>query len=244
MSYGDAYQRLSKYRRNDLKGKKLDWENRPELYKEYPPHLERLMLNKPQTTGGKALYNLLLERRSHRHFLNNNVQAEHLSQVLWAIQGITLKTEHHQFRASPSAGALYPVETYCVINRVEGFKPGVYYFQIPNHSLILLKKGSYGQELASAALGQTMMKDAAFNLVWSAVIERSKWKYDQRAYRYIYLDAGHIAQNAALAALSCGLSSCQVGAFFDSEVDSILNLDGEKEFSIYMTAIGTPAKYR
>jgi len=82
MSYGDAYQRLSKYRRNDLKGKKLDWENRPELYKEYPPHLERLMLNKPQTTGGKALYNLLLERRSHRHFLNNNVQAEHLSQVL------------------------------------------------------------------------------------------------------------------------------------------------------------------
>ncbi|MDZ4133768.1 MAG: SagB/ThcOx family dehydrogenase [Dethiobacteria bacterium] len=72
-------------------------------------------------------------------------------------------------------------------------------------------------------------------------MERSKWKYEQRAYRYIYLDAGHIAQNSALAAVSLGLGSCQIGAFFNAEADEIIGLDGESEFVIYMTAVGETA---
>ncbi|MDW7739413.1 MAG: nitroreductase family protein [Bacillota bacterium] len=63
-------------------------------------------------------------------------------------------------------------------------------------------------------------------------------RYDQRACRYIYLDAGHIGQNAALAAVSCGLGSCQVGAFFDDEVNLIIDVDGVNETAVYMAAIG------
>ncbi len=236
--YGDDFQRLSKYKRENLGGRALDWDRKPGQYKTYPPELEMFELEKPDRTGGGPLYSMLQQRRSERSYKPVAISIHKLSQVLWATQGVTLRTEYHQFRTAPSAGGLFPIETYCVINNVEGFKPGVYHYQVPLHSLILLKEGNYGLELARAALGQKMLRDAAFNLIWSAMIERSRWKYEQRAYRYIYLDAGHIAQNTALAAVSCGLGSCQVGAFFDHEVDEIIGVDGENEFAIYMTAVG------
>lgn len=75
---------------------------------------------------------------------------------------------------------------------------------------------------------------------WAAIFQRSKWKYHQRAYRYVYLDAGHIAQNVALAAVALGLGSCQVAALYDDEVDALLGVDGTEESVIYMTVVGRP----
>ncbi len=238
MSYGDKFQKLSKYGRDSLEGRSLDWENKPPLYKSYPPGHELFELTKPDREGGMPLYRTLQLRRSERSYRQDSLPEEILSQVLWAAQGLTLATEYHQFRTAPSAGGLFPIETYCVINNVKGFKPGVYHYQVPYHALLLVREGSFGPALARAALGQNMLQYCAFNLVWTAVIERSKWKYEQRAYRYIYLDAGHIAQNAALAAVSCNAGSCQVGAFFDDEVNEIIGIEGEMEFVVYMSSFG------
>ena len=76
--------------------------------------------------------------------------------------------------------------------------------------------------------------------VWTAIVERAKWKYRQRGYRYIYLDAGHIAENLALAAVSLGLGACQIGALFDDEINTILGVDGQEETAIYMSVVGVP----
>ncbi len=239
ITYGDDFQKLSKYRRESLSGKGLDWANKPPLYKIYPPELKRFELPKPRQAGGLPLFSIIKGRRSERNFSNNAVSETVFSQILWAVQGITQADEYHQLRAAPSAGGLFPIETYCFVNLVAGFEPGIYHYQVPDHNLVLIRPGSFGTELAKAALSQKMVRDAAFNLVWSAMIERSKWKYDQRAYRYVYLDAGHIGQNAALAAVACGLGSCQIGAFFDEEVNALIEVDGTAETAVYMTAIGT-----
>jgi SagB-type dehydrogenase family enzyme len=82
------------------------------------------------------------------------------------------------------------------------------------------------------------MAEAGAVFIWAAVFERTKWKYKQRAYRYIYLDTGQIAQNLALAAVSLGLGSCQIGALYDDEVNSLLDIDGGEESVVYMTAVG------
>lgn len=219
----------------------MDWSRKAETYKKYPADLERIELEKPDTTGGRPLYELLEQRLSERRFRDNPLGKQEFSQLLWAAQGITLATEHHQFRTAPSAERLYPVETYVVVNRAENLKAGVYHYQVPGHGLVLLAEGSFGPQLARAALGQEFLAQAVFVFVWSAMVKRSKWKYDQRAYRYIYLDAGHIAQNAALAALSCGLGSCQVAAFYDDEVNRIIGVDGNEETALYMTAVGAPS---
>jgi SagB-type dehydrogenase family enzyme len=76
--------------------------------------------------------------------------------------------------------------------------------------------------------------------IWTAVFQRSKWKYMQRAYRYIYLDVGHIAQNLALASVALGLGSCQIGALYDEEVNDLVGVDGREESAVYMSAVGKP----
>ena len=238
MGFGEDFQRHSKYRRDTLSGRELDWENMPETYKQYPPDLKRVKLPEPDTEGGAPLFQLLKKRRSVRSFAPMPLDAKILSQILWAAMGISFDSGQYQFRTAPSAGALYPVETYVLINRVTGFNPGIYHYNVQNHTLTLLREGQFGRNMARAALGQVVVEKAPVVLIWSSLVRRGMWKYEQRAYRYFYLDAGHIAQNAALAAVSLGMGSCQIGAFFDDEVNELLQLDGEKETALYMTAFG------
>lgn len=238
MCFGDDYQRLTKHNRQTLRGRELDWENMPESYKRYPAELQRFELPKPDLSDGGPLFQVMARRRSVRSFAGRALAAKLLSQLLWAAQGITLNTGPYQFRTAPSAGALYPVETYVLVNRVDGFEPGIYHYGVQEHVLTLLREGDFSRVLARAVLGQGMVEKAAVVFAWSALVRRGTWKYEQRAYRYFYLDAGHIAQNVALAAVSLGLGSCQIGAYFDDEVNAVLQLDGEKETALYLTALG------
>jgi SagB-type dehydrogenase family enzyme len=144
----------------------------------------------------------------------------------------------YELRVAPSAGALYPVETYLSVQKVEGIGQGIYHYNVRLHELDLLRSGDLRFDLARAALDQDFLAEAAVVFAWTAVFPRSKWKYQERAYRYVYLDAGHIAQNVALAAVALGLGSCQVAALFDEEVNALLGVDGKEESIIYMTAVG------
>jgi SagB-type dehydrogenase family enzyme len=146
----------------------------------------------------------------------------------------------YALRSAPSAGALYPVETYLSVQMVEGIEPGIYHYGVRDHELELLQPGDFRAEVAKAALDQGFLAEAAVVFAWTAVFARSKWKYKERAYRYVYLDAGHIAQSVALAAVALGLGSCQIAALYDDEVNAILGVDGKEESVVYMTALGRP----
>ncbi len=138
------------------------------------------------------------------------------------------------------------METYLVVHTVEGtdklppIEPGIYHYAVEKHQLEQLQIGDFQMEIAQAALDQEIAAWADVVFVWTAVFERSKWKYKQRAYRYIYLDAGHIAQNVALGAVALGLGSCQIAAIYDDEVNALLGVDGVEESAIYMTVVGKP----
>jgi SagB-type dehydrogenase family enzyme len=236
---GDTFQRETKYHRGRLPGGRLDWANKPATYKRYPS-APKVPLSPPQIEGGAPLWDVLRERHSVRHFQDTPLLEAGLSQLLWAAQGITRTTRGFGFRTAPSAGALYPVETYLVIHAVQGIEPGVYHYAVEKHELDCLKTGDFRVDVARAALDQEIAYWANVVFVWTAVFERSNWKYRQRAYRYIYLDAGHIAQNVALGAVALGLGSCQIAALYDEEVNGLLGVDGVEESAIYMTVVGRP----
>jgi SagB-type dehydrogenase family enzyme len=145
------------------------------------------------------------------------------------------------FRTAPSAGGLFPVEHYVVANSVSGLDPGVYHYAVLDEALELLRSGDQRLAVAHAALDQTIAAEADAVFVWTAVLERSRWKYGQRFARYIFLDAGHIAENVALAAVALGLGSCQIAAFFDDEAAALLGVDEGEEPVVYMTTVGRPA---
>jgi len=235
---GDRYHEETGYRRYSMQGGRLDWAHQPSPYKEFPYPLKRLPIQFPVQKGGKPLWETIVERRSIREFSNHPITFSDLSQLIWATQGITLKNLGYDFRACPSAGALYPIETYIAANRVEGISAGIYHYQVKEAELALMKEGNFGPELNHAGLGQEILEEAAAVFIWTAVIERSKWKYRERGYRYIYMDAGHIGQNLYLAATALNLGCCTVGAFFDEEVDRLIGIDGKEEISVYLGAVG------
>lgn len=195
-------------------------------------------LPKPRFEKGLDFWSTIKKRRSIRDYQTDPLSLIELTNLLWATQGLTGRMISPWYRTVPSAGALHPIDTYLVINRVEEIPPGIYFFQVENFALQEKKTGDFSRQIASAALGQEMALTAAVVFVWVAVIERCRPKYRQRAYRYIYLDCGHIGQNLYLAATAMNLGCCTIGAFFDEEVNTLLQVDGQEETTIYLATIG------
>ena len=121
-----------------------------------------------------------------------------LSALLWAAAGVTARQQGFAFRTAPSAGGLYPIEHYVVANDVEGLERGLYHYDVLGRALERLVVADLRVPLAKAALGQRVCADAQAVFVWTAVLQRSRWKYGERFARYVLLDAGHIAENVAL----------------------------------------------
>ncbi len=234
---GEEFQERTKYRR-ESPGGGARWQRPFPLRKIYPPAHPRTPLPPAQASGGAGIWDAIRARRSVRSYGAREVALNELAQLLWAGQGITGETDGLQFRAAPSAGALYPIETYAAVRKVHALPPGVYHYEVESRSLALIEPGDRSHDCANAALGQEMCAEAALLLIWTAVVGRSARKYSQRAYRYIYLDAGHLAQNVALACVALDLGCCMIGALFDDEVNAILGVDGRDETVLYMAAIG------
>ena len=195
-----------------------------------------IQLPKPKLEGKVSVEEAISKRRSVREFKGKALSLEEASQLLWAAQGIT---DPRGLRAAPSAGALYPLETYLVIRDVEGIEPGVYKYHVKSHSLSIITKAKEGKnpvyELYQAALSQECIRRAHINIVFGAVYERTTSKYRERGYRYVYMEAGHAAQNVLLQAEALGLGGVVVGAFYDDMVKSVLSMTAEP---VYIISVG------
>jgi SagB-type dehydrogenase family enzyme len=233
------FQAETKYIRRKSLGNNLDWANKPEIYKSYPDS-KTVKLPNQFSVATIDFTEVIQRRRSTRTFSTKPLSKVDLAFLLWASTGVQRTEYGHQFRTAPSAGALYPIETYIAANNVEEVKEGIYHYNIKEHLLEEIKVGNFGDQLTRAALDQEMCADSSVVFIWTAVFRRSVWKYSQRAYRYIYLDAGHIAQNLALAAVSLGCGSCEVGAFFDDEINSIVGIAEADESTICLAVAGYP----
>jgi SagB-type dehydrogenase family enzyme len=64
------------------------------------------------------------------------------------------------------------------------------------------------------------------------------WRYSERAYRLVNLDAGHVCQNLYLAAEQINCGTCAIGAFDDELMARLLGIDGVEEFVIYFATVG------
>lgn len=237
---GEQFQERTKHVRSAASGRAIDWERKPPTHKEYPEaKLFRLPSPATQTS---SMDEALRNRRSVRRFAPGPMALADLSFLLWAATGIRESRGGHSFRTAPSAGALYPIETYVAVNSVEGLPQGLYHYNVRAHALEQLRAGPIGDEVSRAALDQDMCAEAPVVLIHSAVFERTVWKYGQRGYRYVYLDAGHVSAQMSLAAASMGLGSCQIAAIYDDEMNRLLGVDGVKESVLYMSVVGRPGE--
>lgn len=190
-------------------------------------------LPRPRLRGEKSLEETIAARRSVRTYSDRDLSVEELSQILWAAQGVT-DSQRGRFRAAPSAGATYPLETYAVTRR------GVFRYLPDRHALeAVFEDRDPRPALAEAALGQRCVRAAPLIVVFAAVPDRTTGRYGQRGIMYIHMEAGHAAQNIHLQAVALGLGSVPVGAFDPARVSAILGIPPEEQ-PIYLVPVGAP----
>jgi SagB-type dehydrogenase family enzyme len=205
-----------------------------------------IRLPEPRHTSRISVEEALLKRRSIREYKDEPLTLTEVSQLLWAAQGIT---DPAGLRTAPSAGALYPLEVYVAVGEVEGLAEGVYRYDPARHELIMVVTGDKRAELSAAALGQAWVREGAIVIVFSAVYERTTWKYNTpvhdertgarylRGIRYVHMEVGHAAQNVYLQAVSLGLGTVVIGAFDDRRIREIAGM-AEDERPLYLMPVG------
>ena len=197
--------------------------------------------------GDMPVRDAIATRRSAREFSGAAMSAEELSYLLWATQGITAVQRDEaggisqRFRAAPSAGARYPLETYLAIKRVQGVAAGIYRYLPNSHQLLLIREDAQvSEKLMFACYGNPAIGSAALVFIWSATPYRTEWKYTYLAHRMIAMEAGHVCENLCLAAVSCKSGVCPMLSYHQPKLDELLGLDGKDEFTIYLACVGKP----
>jgi len=185
-------------------------------------------LPRPKEKGNVSLEETIKNRRSERGLSGEELTLEQIGQLLWSCQGITDEDTGH--RSAPSAGATYPLEIYLVSS------DGLFLYIPKAHSIKRVKDKDLREELCSACLGQPFVKDASIDVVICADFERTA-RYGERGENYVYIEAGHAAQNVHLQAVAEGLGSVPVGAFSDDAVTMVLDLP-ENLVPIYVVPVG------
>lgn len=183
----------------------------------------------PPALNGPALADVLARRRSRRHFSRRQLQPAEIGQLCWAAQGLT--GGDGRGRTAPSAGALYPLNLSVLLPR------GLFRYDPQRHRLVGRCNGELHAALAAAALHQPCIALAPCVFVITAIPARSSAKYGERALRYIFMEAGHVAQNLLLQAVALGLAAVPVGAFDDQAVAEVLRLK-RTERPLYLVSVG------
>ncbi len=190
---------------------------------------KEISLPKPQLEGKTSLEQAIAQRRSKRRFTPDELTLAQIGQLLWSAQGIT--DSRRGLRAAPSAGALYPLETYLVN------KDGLFHYLPKGHKLAQVASEDLRSQLAEACLRQGFVAQAPIDIVVVAVYERITSRYGSRGSRYTDIEVGHVAQNVHLQAVALGLDSVPVGAFDDQAVKELLKLPVEEQ-PLYIIPIG------
>jgi SagB-type dehydrogenase family enzyme len=192
------------------------------------------------------LLKLLCARESCRAYQLQTMSQETLSTILKCAYGVARTAQmpgvgSGYFRTTPSAGGLFPLEVYALVRDVAGVADGIHHYNVRRHALELIKEGRWFEEFDKTLISAPFILNANLIFFLSAVFNRSQKKYGPRGYRYILLEAGHVAQNLCLVAVEQGLSSLCMGGYTDAKLNRFLGFETAEEAVVYSVAVGYAA---
>jgi SagB-type dehydrogenase family enzyme len=192
---------------------------------------EKIKLPEPDGRGKLSLEETIQRRRTQRVFSQKELTQGQISQLLWAAGGVTATIDGVNFRTAPSAGATYPMEIYAITPQ------GLFHYVPPEHALETVIKEDIRGLLSTVTRRQGIAAKAPMSILICAVFARVTQRFGERGTMYVHMEAGHIAQNVHLQAVSLGLGSVPVGAFEDKQLKEILSLPSDQE-PLYIVPVG------
>jgi SagB-type dehydrogenase family enzyme len=220
------YHRITAYERHTLAGKPLDWKNQPDVFKVYD--------NGPAYAlpeNGLDFSVDLWSLHKTPFGANRHLDFSALAILLDLTNALTAGTRHvgkdFYYRSVASAGALYPNELYTGVYDVSGVQPGIYHYGVGQRILTCLREGDFGADVRN--LVPVSSPEIAATFFITGIFFRSAWKYGERAYRYVLLDAGHLLENLLLALRCCRFEFVMRLDFEDEKTNALLGVDGRHE---------------
>ncbi|MBE9210245.1 SagB/ThcOx family dehydrogenase [Nostoc sp. LEGE 06077] len=231
-SIAQHYHERTKYDPETLasKNQRLDWAKQPVPFKEYK--IGSAFDLKPYLQ--ESLEPLAIQAEDVQWW-------QRLSRLLFRSYGLTARMPSMgsavYLRSAPSAGGLYPAEVY-IVSRGTPFLPaGLYNYQCRTHSLMMYWENDVWQALQDACFWHSALDSTQLAIVVTAVFYRSAWRYEDRAYRRIFLDTGHLLGNIELAGAITDYRPHLIGGFVDDAVNDLLYIDPEQEGAIAVLAM-------
>jgi len=187
-----------------------------------------------------GLQKAIRQRESRRSYGTQSLSLEELSFLLWATQGVKRQLdEGHALRTVPSAGCRHALETYLCVLNVEGLEQGIYRYLPLEHKLVFeFTEEHLDTKISRAVFGQSCPKEAAVTFIWTTIPYRMEWRYSIAAHKVIAIDAGHVCQNLYLACEAIDAGTCAMAAYDQEEMDQLLRIDGQDEFTVYLASVG------
>jgi SagB-type dehydrogenase family enzyme len=238
---GEEFMEKTKYR---YIGRSDQQKGLPQPPLEVPPDPEKPVTDLPRPASLDItpvdLSTAIGQRQSIRSYVHEPITPDELSFLLWCTQGVKrVHGSQATFRTVPSAGARHAFETFLLVNDVEGLPPGLYRYLALSHRLQQLDTDpSLLHRITGACFDQQFILRSGAVFLWTAVPYRMTWRYGERGYRDLHLDAGHVCQNLYLAAGAVGCGVCAIAAFDDDAMNELLGIDGRNQFLIYLATVG------
>ncbi|MFM7363042.1 MAG: SagB/ThcOx family dehydrogenase [Cuspidothrix sp.] len=230
-SIAQHYHDRTKYDPLNLAAKShnLDWAKQPVPFKEYK-------------IGSEIDLKPYLQETSTTVTNNSDWQWWYrLSEILFYSYGLTAIIPSMgsavYLRSAPSAGGLYPAEVYLVSRGTPLLAPGLYNYQCRTHSLMHFWENDVWQSLQNACFWHPSLESTQLAIITTAVFYRSAWRYEDRAYRRILLDTGHLLSNIELACSIGDYRPHLIGGFVDEAVNDLLYIDSEQEGTTAVLAL-------
>ncbi|WP_433268370.1 SagB family peptide dehydrogenase [Actinosynnema sp. CS-041913] len=200
----------------------------------------------PETPSwaSSGLLDVLLSRRTTREFGAGAVGLGQVGELLGVLGAPSparsrIGRTGTVFKTSPSGGGRHPVEIYAHVRGVEGLADGWHHYDGLAHALEPLDVAWSPAEMAEAAGDQEWVGRAPLVLAYTAVLERTRWRYDtSRAYRVVQMDVGHLSQTAYLVATAMGFGIGFTAALRDELVEQALRCDAYHEAVLGMSVVG------
>jgi len=194
--------------------------------------LKTIQLPEPKLTGPMSLEQAIACRRSIREFANKPLGFVQIGQLAWAGQGVTDKQKG--LRTAPSAGAIYPITLYFATPE------GLFVYEPDKHILQMVFADDIRENLSIAAQKQQQVAMAGCDIIIAGDLKKVTAKYGDNARKFMTLEAGHIAQNIELQAVSIDLGAVPVGSFDLNQVRRLCKLPMTLE-PLYIICVGYPA---
>jgi len=172
-----------------------------------------------------------IARQSYRHFSSETIKLTQIGGVLSGLSQLHLEDAPLPKYRYPSAGGLYPVQTYLYVkrNRVEGLDGGVYYYDPETHSLVYLSGLNGSTPGVFAGINQPVADAAAFALFSISRPDAINPLYGELSRDFCLLEAGYMGQIVMQSSPEHSVGLCPIGQLDFKSIAELFKLDEDQE---------------